>query len=197
MLKQEVADAIERERTALQNQIADLREQKQRDRVLADDYREKIKAYEEKIETLQAEIKKKPVSAVVQPVSDGQSAAQQNTLQNDQPGSGKKAPQSDYLQKRAESIKEAYSSTSQPAGFLEKHRMRKQREKFDQEIDEFLKEMSSKEDLTAAQKDYLISALEEGYSVQLARKVMVPQLSVEQMQKFIKIYEKRMGGKRR
>ena len=75
--------------------------------------------------------------------------------------------------------------------------MRKQREKFDQEIDEFLKEMSSKEELTASQKDYLISALEEGYSVQLARKVMVPQLSVEQMQKFIKIYEKRMGGKRR
>ena len=197
VLKQELADAIERERASLQNRIADLKEQKQRDQVLADEYREKIKAYEEKIETLQAEIRSKPVSAVVQPISNGQRAAQQNTSQNDQPVIGQKAQQNDYLQKRAESIKEAYSSASEPAGFLEKHRMRKQREKFDQEIDEFLKEMSSKENLTAAQKDYLISALEEGYSVQLARKVMVPQLSVEQMQKFIKIYEKRMGGKRR
>ena len=197
VLKQEVADAIERERASLQNRIADLKEQKQRDQVLADEYREKIKAYEEKIETLQAEIRSKPVSAVVQPVSDGQSASQQTTLQNDQTDSRQKAQQNDYLQKRAETIKESYSSASQPAGFFEKHRMRKQWEKFDQEIDEFLKEMGSKEDLTAAQKDYLISALEEGYSVQLARKVMVPQLSVEQMQKFIKIYEKRMGGKRR
>ena len=179
MLKKEVAAAIDRERKALQDQITGLKDQQKRDQALADRYREEIGVYREKLEALQEHMEKQQSTA----------QAELKELQA--------AQQNEQLQKRADSIKETYASNNAPAGIFEKHRRRKLLEKCDQEMDEFLQELISKEDLTAEQKDYLISALEEGYSVRIARRVMVPQLSVEQMQKFIKIYEKHMGGKRR
>ena len=172
VLKKDVAEAMERERNTLLDQIAGLKEQQKRDQVLAIQYRDEIKAYREKIDALQEERSRMQSRAAEQEINDD-------------------------LLKRAERIKASQTAEPEHSGLLERRRRRRQQEEYEQEMDEFLKELISKNDLTAEQKDYLLSALEEGYSFRIARRVMIPTLSVEQMQKFIKIYERRLGGKKK
>ena len=170
-LKRDVAEAIERERSALLDQISGLKEQQKRDQMLAVEYREEIKAYKEK------------VNALMENSRDMQKRISDQESKED-------------LERRAEQIREKRAADGSSAGFLERRRKKRRQDEYEQEMDEFIKELISKEDLSREQKDYLLSALEEGYSFKIARRVMVPTLTVEQMQKFIKIYDRRMGGKK-
>lgn len=170
-LKRDVAEAIERERSALLDQISGLKEQQKRDQMLTVEYREEIKAYKEK------------VNALMENSRDMQKRISDQESEED-------------LKRRAEQIRENRTADGSSAGFLERRRKKRRQDEYEQEMDEFIKELISKEDLSREQKDYLLSALEEGYSFKIARRVMVPTLTVEQMQKFIKIYDRRMGGKK-
>ena len=170
-LKRDVAEAIERERSALLDQISGLKEQQKRDQMLALEYREEIKAYKEKLNVLMENSRD-----MQKRISDQESK--------------------EDLERRAERIRENRAVEKTSAGFLERRRNKRRQDEYEQEMDEFIKELISKEDLSREQKDYLLSALEEGYSFKIARRVMVPTLTVEQMQKFIKIYDRRMGGKK-
>lgn len=171
-LKRDVAEAIERERNTLLDQISGLKEQQKRDQALAMQYREDIRAYQEKLEVLMKNSRVVP---------------------KEEPSTGKKEP-SETL--RNEAFRNSSTHTER-AGLFESRRRKRRQEECEQEMDEFIRELISKEDLSKEQKDYLLSALEEGYSFKVARRVMVPTLTVEQMQKFIKIYDRRMGGKKK
>lgn len=171
LLKKDVAQAIERERSALLDQISGLKEQQKRDQMLAVQYREEIKEYKERI------------NAMMESSRDMQKRISDHDSEEE-------------LVSRAERIKKNHAADDTSTGFLERRRRKRQQDEYEQEMDEFIKELISKEDLSREQKDYLLSALEEGYSFKIARRVMVPTLTVEQMQKFIKIYDKRMGGKK-
>ena len=78
-------------------------------------------------------------------------------------------------------------------GILKKHLSRRQTEKLQEETEAFFDELGKTEGLTDAQKDYLIGCLER-YPVRIISKVMKANLSVEQMDKFIVIYRKKLGG---
>lgn len=64
------------------------------------------------------------------------------------------------------------------------------------DMEAFCTELSKNPDLSNDQKGFLLSCLEEGYPAEVISKVMVATLSLDQMAKFIKIYAKRMNGKK-
>lgn len=63
-------------------------------------------------------------------------------------------------------------------------------------MEAFCTELSKNPDLSIAQKGFLLSCLEEGYPVEVISKVMVSTLTLEEMERFIKVYAKRMNGKK-
>ena len=170
-LKKDVAKALDGERSALLDQINTLKEQQKRDQMLAAEYKDEVMAYKEK------------VNALMENSRDMQKRISDHDNEEE-------------LVSRAERIKKNHAADDTSARFLERRRRKRQQDEYEQEMDEFIKELISKEELSREQKDYLLSALEDGYSFKIARRVMVPTLTVEQMQKFIKIYDKRMGGKK-
>lgn len=64
------------------------------------------------------------------------------------------------------------------------------------EMDAFCTELAKHPDLSNDQKWVLLSCLEEGYPVEAISKIMVSTLSLEQMKQFVKVYAKRMNGKK-
>ena len=64
------------------------------------------------------------------------------------------------------------------------------------EMETFCTELSKHSDLSNDQKWVLLSCLEEGYPVEAISKIMVSTLSLEQMKKFVKIYARKMNGKK-
>lgn len=66
-----------------------------------------------------------------------------------------------------------------------------------QELEEFCTKLANNKELNYEQKDCLLSCLEQGYPLSLISKVMMATLTPEEMVRFIKVYEKRMGGRKR
>lgn len=64
------------------------------------------------------------------------------------------------------------------------------------EMETFCTELAKHPDLSNDQKWVLLSCLEEGYPVEAISKIMVSTLSLEQMKSFVKVYAKRMNGKK-
>ena len=65
-----------------------------------------------------------------------------------------------------------------------------------QELEDFCAQLAGNPDLNYEQKDCLLSCLEQGYPLSLISKVMIATLTPEEMLRFIKVYEKRMGGRK-
>ena len=105
-------------------------------------------------------------------------------------GNGSEWPKSSGWTKE-QTIRSAY------AGVRKRRRGRRAEEAVLEELDAFCTELTKRPDLKPDQKDFLLSCLEEGCPVPLISKIMVSTLSVDQMKRFIKVYEKRMGGRTR
>ena len=63
-------------------------------------------------------------------------------------------------------------------------------------MEDFCTQLAANPDLNYEQKDCLLSCLEQGYPLSLISKVMIATLTPEEMLRFIKVYEKRMGGRK-
>jgi len=187
-LKCEVEEAWERERATLHDYIAGLKAQQKRDQMLAAQYLEDARTYQRQMESCREK-------------ADGY-LERLNALKNsrNQPEQEKQSPdnkEAEEIVRRAEKLKESHAVHEEYAGFMERRRLKRRQEEYEIEMDRFIQELISRKELTKEQKDYLLSALEEGYSFKTVRRVMIPTLTVEQMQKFIRIYDKRIGGKNR
>ena len=186
-LKYEVAEAWERERSTLHDQIAVLKAQLKRDQMLAAQYMEDARNYQKQAEAYRekADACREKIDALAVNRKDMEPEKQVP----DQDGA-------EEIVRRAEKIKEVHAVHEEPAGFMERRRRKRRQEEYELEMDSFIQELISKKELSKEQKDYLLSALEEGYSFKTVRRMMIPTLTVEQMEKFIKIYDKRIGGKK-
>ena len=185
-LKYEVEEAWERERSTMNGRIDDLKAQLKREQMLAAQYLEDSRDYRK-----QAEDYRQKADAYQMKINELTKVREETQKQSSEMQTEKE------LVRRAEKIKENFSSGEENAGFLERRRQKRKREAYEQEMDLFMQELMNRKELSKEQKDYLLSALEEGHSFQIVRRVMIPTLTVEQMQKFIRIYNRKMGGKNR
>lgn len=189
-MEKKVSESIERERGTLNDRIDDLKAQLGRDQMLAAQYLEDAKAYRKQAEDYRekAEAYQEKINAL----TDGRTDLQQGKA-----SAAKESGTDEELFRRAEKIKESHAVRDEPAGFLERRRQKRKKDEYEQEMDLFTQELLRRKELSKEQKDYLLSALEEGYSFRIVRRVMIPTLTVDQMKKFVRIYKRKMEGKNR